>query len=261
MDYKEHLQFWDDRAKLGDLAGSNDFGIKNFEMDTLQKYIKDDMSILDIGCGSGTSAFYFASKNNIDITGLDFSSKMIEQAKIDLEKKKFDNAKMRFFVEDIKNISNSQNISGKQYDLVMTERVIINLASWDEQRKAITDIMKYVKPGGYYLMCENLQEGLDNLNNLRKKMNLGLIDKPWHNRYLSIDEMNNLDGIDIEDCIDFSSTYYFFSRIINAELASRKNEQPSYDSPINELAFNLKNYVDLSALNIGQTRLWVIKNS
>lgn len=261
MDYSKNLKFWDERAKLGDLAGSNDFGIKNFEMNTLNEYIEDGMKILDIGCGSGTSAFYFASNKNIDITGLDFSPQMIEQAKLDLKNKNFDNKKMRFFVEDIKNISDSPNISGEQYDIVMTERVIINLSSWDEQLKAIIDIMKYVKPGGCYLMCENLQEGLDNLNSLRKKMNLEIIDKPWHNRYLTKDEMSSIDEVNVEDCIDFSSTYYFFSRIINAELASREGKQPSYDSSINDLALSLKNHVDLSALDIGQTRLWVIKNN
>ncbi len=72
---KDKLKFWDERAHLSDLAGSNDFGIKNFEMSTLDKYIKDGMKVLDIGCGSGTSAFYFAKNKNIDITGLDLCQK------------------------------------------------------------------------------------------------------------------------------------------------------------------------------------------
>ena len=126
-------------------------------MSTLDKFIEDGMKVLDLGCGSGTSAFHFAKNKDIDITGLDFSPKMIDQANFDMKDRGFDSNKMRFFVEDIKKISDSPHVKNQKYDLVITERVIINLDSWDEQKKAILDIMEFVKDGKY-LMCENLQE-------------------------------------------------------------------------------------------------------
>ena len=43
---EDKLKFWDERAHLSDLAGSNDFGIKNFEMSTLDKFIEDGMKVL-----------------------------------------------------------------------------------------------------------------------------------------------------------------------------------------------------------------------
>jgi ubiquinone/menaquinone biosynthesis C-methylase UbiE len=253
------LKFWNERAALSDTAGSNDFIGKDFEMDAILKHIKDGMNILDIGCGSGTAAFEFASKFDIDITGFDFSPQMIDQANKDMKEKGFDSSKMRFFVEDIKGILDSENIKDKKFDLIITERVIINLDSWDEQEKAIKDIMNFVTDDGAYLMCENLQEGLDNLNKLRSQLKLETINQPWHNRYLKNEEINNIEDILIEDVVDFSSTYYFFSRIINAAISQQNNTQPSYDSPINQLSFQIKDYVDLSALNIGQSRLWVFK--
>lgn len=257
---EDKLKFWDERAHLSDLAGSNDFGIKNFEMSTIEKFIEDGMKVLDLGCGSGTSAFHFARNKDIDITGLDFSSKMIDQANFDMKDRGFDSNKMRFFVEDIKKISDSPHIKNQKYDLVITERVIINLDSWDEQKKAILDIMEFVKKDGRYLMCENLQEGLDNLNKMRNKIDLEPIEKPWHNRYLFKNEIESINEVEIVDSIDFSSTYYFFSRIINAGVASIEKTSPSYDAPVNQLSFDLKDHLDLSNLNIGQTRLWVIKN-
>ena len=45
---EDKLKFWDERAHLSDLAGSNDFGIKNFEMSTLDKFIEDGMKVLDL---------------------------------------------------------------------------------------------------------------------------------------------------------------------------------------------------------------------
>ena len=254
------LEFWNERAAFGHTAGSNDFIGKDFEMDAISKYIKDGMKILDIGCGSGTAAFEFASKFDIDITGFDFSSNMIEQANKDMMAKGFDSSKMRFYVEDIKKILESKNIKDKKFDLVITERVIINLDTWEEQQKAIKDIMNFVSDDGAYLMCENLMEGLNNLNNLRSNLGLEKITHPWHNRYLKSEEVKNISDIIIEDVIDFSSTYYFFSRVINAALSAQENTQPSYDSPINKLAFQMKDFVDLTPLNIGQSRLWVFKN-
>lgn len=258
---KDKLDFWNERASLSDTAGSNDFIGKNFEMDAISKFIKDGMNILDIGCGSGTLAFFLASNFDVDITGCDFSPRMIEQAELDMTKLGFDKKKMRFHVEDVTKILNSSTLENSKFDIVITERVIINLDSWEEQKKAIQDIMNFVKPNGSYLMCENLQDGLDNLNILRNKMNLETIKQPWHNRYLVESEVDEINNVTIADKIDFSSTYYFFSRIINAAVAEKSGNNPEYDSPINKVSFEIKDYIDLSSLNIGQSRLWVIKNT
>ena len=186
---------------------------------------------------------------------------MIEQANLDMKERGFDGNKMRFFVEDIKKISSSSYLKNQKYDLVITERVLINLDTWEEQKKAILDIMDLVEENGKYLMCENIQEGLDNLNEMRSKIDLDPIEKPWHNRYLFQKELDMINEVEIIDSVDFSSTYYFFSRIINAGVASIENNNPSYDAPVNKLSFDLKDHLDLSNLNIGQTRLWVIKKS
>ena len=95
---------------------------------------------------------------------------------------------------------------------------------------------------------------------MRNKIDLEPIEKPWHNRYLFKNEIESINEVEIVDSIDFSSTYYFFSRIINAGVASIEKTSPSYDAPVNQLSFDLKDHVDLSNLNIGQTRLWVHKN-
>ena len=46
---EDKLKFWDERVTSFDLAGSNDYGIKNFEMSTLDKFIEDGMKALDLG--------------------------------------------------------------------------------------------------------------------------------------------------------------------------------------------------------------------
>ena len=54
------------------------------------------------------------------------------------------------------------------FDLVVTERVLINLPSWAHQQQAIDEIALTLKPGGWYVMLENTIDGDQALNELRE---------------------------------------------------------------------------------------------
>ena len=58
-----------------------------------------------------------------------------------------------------------------------------------------------LNPGGMYVMCENSQEGLDAINDLRQQLGLKRIAAPWHNRYLRTNEIESIDipGVTLED--------------------------------------------------------------
>lgn len=254
----EKLKFWDERAKLSDLAGTNDFVLKNLEMKVLLAYLNEGDSILDLGCGSGTAAFYFLDNLDVTITGMDFSPKMIAEAQRAAEEKGFSQERLDFYVHDIREIKELEK-SEKRYDVVMTERVLINLEDWQEQKAAINGIISLLKPGGLYLMCENLSEGLINLNKVRASINLDEIQKPWHNRYISKQEVEEIDCAELLEFRDFTSGYYFLSRVVNAHISKLQDVSPSYDSPINLLAESLDNFLEIEKLDIGQTRLWVFK--
>ena len=108
--------------------------------------------------------------------------------------------------------------------------------------------------GGKFLMCENSQDGLNSINELRVNIGLSKIEPPWHNRYLNDAEVEELSvpGLVLEDVEYFSSTYYFLSRVVNAWLAIKKAKEPCYDHPVNHLALELPPIGKL-----GQTRLWI----
>ena len=258
MNNTEKLKFWDERAKLSDLAGTNDFVLKEIEMKTLLSYCSRGDSILDLGCGSGTAAFYILDKLDVSITGMDFSSKMIAEAQRTAQEKGYDQEKLNFYVNDIRDVKELEKAE-KRYDIVMTERVLINLDNWQEQKDAINGIISLLKPGGIYLMCENLKEGLDNLNKVRVSIGLDDIQKPWHNRYICKNEVQEIDSAELIEFRDFTAGYYFLSRVVNAHLAKLQDSNPSYDSPINLLAESLDGFSEIEKLNIGQTRLWVFK--
>jgi len=135
--------------------------------------------------------------------------------------------------------------------------VLINLDSFDEQIKAIKSISSKLKEGGIFLMCESSIDGLNNINAERIKFNLDQIEMPWHNNYIDDKKLNSeLDNIDLKliETNNFSSTYYFLSRIIYANYAKVNNEDIKYDSLINKMSIKLP-----SLGNFSQTKIWVWK--
>ena len=161
---------------------------------------------------------------------------------------------VRFQQLDILNLQGVQ----ESYDLIFTERVIINLSTWEIQRRAIENIFKLLKPSGIFLMLENSAEGLEEINRFRASIDLPVIEAPWHNRYLKDAEIASIQNPDIKlEKIDYySSTYYFLSRIANAFLAKETGVEPDYNAPLNRLALRLP-----PLGNFGQGRIWVWRRS
>lgn len=251
-DYKNQKsirEFWDSRAGLGLWAGTNDIVAKEVEMLALERYIRNGMKILEAGCGNGVSAIHLAKKFKVDVTASDYSGEMIEAAK-KLFKGQECLGNVRFQQLDILTLVETQEL----YDLIFTERVIINLSTWETQKKGIENIFKLLKPGGVFLMLENSAEGLEEINRFRASIGLPRIEAPWHNRYLRDSEISSIQNPDIKlEKIDYySSTYYFLSRIANAFLAKESGGEPDYNAPLNRLALQLP-----SLGEFGQGRIWV----
>jgi ubiquinone/menaquinone biosynthesis C-methylase UbiE len=255
---EKKLEFWNARAQFGEAAGTNDLPLKAVEMQALSQYVRDGQSVLDIGCGNGLTAFRLLEQFRIDIVGIDFAERMIEEANR-LSATQARGKAVRFAVGDVRQLSRVPAVAGRKFDVVVTERVLINLGSWEEQKLAMRDIVDLLSPDGIYLMCENLEEGLASINQARSAIDLPAIEKPWHNRYLREREVQEIDFATLQEYRDISSTYYFLSRIVNAWVAKQNNEEPRYDSPINQLSLRLGGLRNLESAGFGQTRLWVWK--
>jgi SAM-dependent methyltransferase len=127
------------------------------------------------------------------------------------------------------------------FDAVYTERSLINLNGSADQARAIEKLVEKLKPSGKLILCESFVDGLEEINAFRKPLGLAAIEQPWHNHYLSLDELEETlpENAEILEISNFSSTYYFLSRVVNAWEARREGVEPSYDAPINQLAFSL----------------------
>jgi ubiquinone/menaquinone biosynthesis C-methylase UbiE len=254
----QKLDFWNSRAQYGEQAGTNDLILKRIEMQIILQYTRDGQSILDVGCGNGITAFTLLDALNVEVTGIDYASKMIEDANERLKRRPTeDQAVASFAVGDVKDLSRVEAIKNRKFDLIITERVLINLSSWQEQCDAMRGIMGLLKPDGVYLMIENIDEGLQSINRLRSAIGLSAIEKPWHNRYLRKEEVQAVDFAEMIEYRDFTSAYYLLSRVVNAWVANKQGMEPSYDSDINKLALELMEFRNFEELGLGQTRLWV----
>ena len=241
------LSFWNSRAGLGKWAGTNDIIAKQIEMKAISSYVKDGMNILDIGCGNGITAIEIARKYHATVLGRDYAEEMITNAQ-ELLKGQEHCGSVKFQVGDVTDLPEFAD----KFDMIYTERTIVNLPDWKTQKQAIIDIVGLLKEGGKFVMCENSQDGLDAINVLRLSVGLPSIIHPWHNRYLYDAEIKKIKEVQLLDINYYSSTYYFLSRVVNAWQSAQEGKEPEYEAPINKLA------LQLPPINkMGQGRIWV----
>lgn len=242
------LEFWNNRAGLKEVAGTNDFPLKGLELNLILDRIPAQASVLDVGCGNGETLMRLAREKKCSGAGLDFSEKMIDLARATSEREGLA-GQVRFQIATLPDLP--ENLG--EFDYALTERCLINLDSDATQRQAFLKIMSHLKPGGRYLMIESSIQGLERTNELRELLELERMEPPWHNVFLNESSVENwgTDEFILEEVVPFSSTYHFLSRVVYARLAADKKEDLRYDSDINMLACRLP-----VIGNFGPVRLW-----
>tara|TARA_Y100000310_G_C20653222_1_gene800634 strand:+ start:1085 stop:1858 length:774 start_codon:yes stop_codon:yes gene_type:complete len=243
--------FWDSPDGVA-RSKTCDGGLRILEEHAIQsvvdKVVKPDQRILDAGCGTGSMAHVLALAHPyVVVEGIDQAAAMIHVAK---DHKPLDN--LVFTQGDLLDLKKRP----ARYDLVYTQRVLINFPTWQEQQKALRAIATALKPGGKYLMCESIQDALNTLNVVRRRVGLADIVPPETARYLRTDELAQMKvGLWDYQRDSFSSEYYFLSRVVNAWLAAREGKEPDYDAPVNQLSLDVPSGIVNGA--IAQTQLWV----
>lgn len=106
-------------------------------LEILNKYIKDNDDILDVGCGAGVISFYFASKGH-KVYGIDISERAIDSCINSLKILKLKTAS--FSVMDF-----PSRIPNKTFDVVIMCEVLEHL---EDDDKAFKQIFALLKKGG-----------------------------------------------------------------------------------------------------------------
>lgn len=244
--------FWDDRAKLGKISGSNDFMLKRIETDFILRFLPRGARVLDAGCGNGETLIEACEKIAINGMGLDFSPEMVALATQNGKPFK-DRLSWRF--ADLRDLPKDIGL----FDAVYTQRSLINLNSLDEQREAFENIMALVKPGGSFIMVECTVDGQNKTNAQREILGIEQMEIPWHNLFFSTAEVESWQnaGRRIEYFDHISSTYHFLSRVVYAAVGEPDGGELKYDSKINKIALRLPPNIG----DFGPVKGWIWRKS
>ncbi len=243
------VDFWTARSKLGDISGSNDFMLKKLETDfILSKISKNCRRVLDLGCGNGDTLIEAHKLYGCEGVGIDFSPGMVELANKNAQKYF---KSLRFQQADIRNLPEDLG----SFDVIYTQRCLINLDSPQEQKRAFDKILSLLNPGGIYIMVENTVEGHEKTNNLRRSLNIAELEIPWHNIYMNSKDIESwaTPTINLEYFEHISSTYHFMSRVVYAYLGEPGGGELKYDSEINKLSLLLPGNIG----DFGPVKGWV----
>jgi len=206
---KENRKYWED-PNTRSLIDPN---MKELEIDFISRYLRDEHKVADIGCGDGNTVVNIAPRVK-SILGIERSDYLKNMAIQKIAENKIENASI--CSGDI-----LETDFCEEFDIVITERVLINLPSWELQYQAIENIHRNLRAGGLYLMVENTIDGHNALNRLRQAVGLKPIDIHWHNLYLDYEIF--CDGIkgkfEILERYGFS-LYYFLTRVYTQMFAN-----------------------------------------
>lgn len=247
---KETLQYWDDRALENKDARSithYDIHQRQFEIEFISKYLKKDQSVLEIGCGNGYTTGIINSLI-ANIKAIDFSPEMINRAK-----KEVSGENIEFTVGDVRNL----NID-KQYDVIITQRCLINILSWEMQQEGLLNIAKCLKPGGIFIMFEGSADGKRNLNTVRKTFGLKEIPKVEYNLDFEEQDLRTFmkDEFDLLEKNTFGQ-YEYITRVIYP--LSIAPEDPQYESKFHDIALKSVQTLKDSHPDISKLAMWVWK--
>ena len=101
--------------------------------------------VIDIGCGDGTNSAFFKAKG-IDIVGVDFSEKLIQQGN-----KLYPQLKNRLCVGDCLNLQ----FTNRTFDIAVMIGVLHHINSREKQIKAVQEALRLLKNEGILIIRES----------------------------------------------------------------------------------------------------------
>ena len=202
---------------------------RDLEVATISSYLRDNIRVLEVGCGNGYLATKMIEKFSISLEGFDFSEELVALALKQTHAHARGSA--TFEVGDVLTYDKVDT-----FDIAYSVRCIQNLECFDDQKIALRNIVAALKVGGEYIMEECFWTGLNNLNEARAELDLPPIAESWHNTFF--DESDTIEYLRSLGCayVDqnaFLSGYYFGSRVLLPALTP-KDKKVSSSSRLND---------------------------
>lgn len=244
---KETKDFWNKRAYevIDELSVTdNDIYRRILETRTLVELLPENMSIIDIGCGTGWGTREF-SKVASSIVGSDFSEEMISIAKSK-------GGNVLYEVDDIR----TSETHFDQFDVAISQRCIINILDEEQQYNAIKNIHAKLVKNGIYLMLEGSRNGREALNVAREFAGLERMPIVEFNRDFEENKLQKfLDDLFIIEQKIYFGLYDYLSRVIYPLAVFPTS--PQYKSKLNKYGSELE--INDQFKELSRTFLYVLR--
>lgn len=248
MAYKrrESLKYWN----KNDVESMYDKHLLNAEIELIIQRIPPNTKILDAGCGEGEGTLVYSAIPGVVVHAVDFSQTRLSKAKDRLKERENVVLKRVDFL--------GQYQLDNDYDIIVSQRFLINLTEWRLQSKILLDLMSMLKPGGRMLIFEGSRQGVDSLNEFRAAWGLDPIPVKWHNLFLDDDmllEFMQLHSYSLKET-DGLGTYLLLTRGIRPNLDRELN----WDCEFNKIAATnkIKELLGFST-RYSRLKLWVFQ--
>jgi ubiquinone/menaquinone biosynthesis C-methylase UbiE len=225
-DYVQHVlnHYKEEAAKNGASAASTmwDNTTRGRELDAIVRLVRhvggSDLSgqrLLEVGAGNGVLLAHLdAVLPELSPVGVEFSPDMLAVA----QERKLPRAKLTR--GDVRALE----FPDASFDIVVTERCVINLMEPQHQAEAIAQIARVLRPGGHYICIEAFTDGHQQMNQARQDIGLPPIPQAHHNLWFdkawfkeqvaSFFEIVDLSAIPSLPRENFLSSHYFASRVL-----------------------------------------------
>jgi 2-polyprenyl-3-methyl-5-hydroxy-6-metoxy-1,4-benzoquinol methylase len=186
--------------------------IKFFTMELKNQFPEGNFSLLDAGCGNGYLLSILRQEfPKARLFGLEFTPELWEIASL----RKL--PKVEIINHDLRK---NDWFSKKKFDVIITERVIINILDRKDQYTAIENLAAKLKVGGLYLHSESYRAPLEELNSARRENLLEEVEESYQNLYLKDTFAMNLKqyGLEAYETVvpeNYLSTHFFVSRVFH----------------------------------------------
>lgn len=243
---KEVLDYWNDT----EVESMYDKHLLNAEIQLLLKHIPEGAKILDAGCGEAEGTLAYSSIPGTVVHAVDFSETRLLKARERLADRKNVICKQVDFLGEYE--------LDRDYDIIVSQRFLINLMEWKLQQTVLLDLASMLKPGGKLLMLEGSRQGVDLLNQFRVALGLNAIEVKWHNLFFddeALIEFMTQNGLRlvVEDGL---GSYFLLTRGVRPVFDPTLN----WDSDFNQLAAS-ERIEDLLRLGskFSRLKLWVFQ--
>lgn len=244
---KDALEYWNDET----VESMYDKHLLNAETQLIKQHISENAKILDAGCGEGEGTLVYSRIPGVTIDAADFSDTRLKKA--------------------AQRLAGCENVTLKKvdflggysldidYDLIISQRFLINITEWRLQQKVLLDLMSLLKMGGKLIMLEGSKQGVDSLNKFRSFWELDPIPVKWHNFFLDDDlltEFMSKNGFKLIGK-DGLGTYFLLTRGLRPIF----DEDLKWDCDFNRIAAKttVSNTLGIDDTNFSRLKLWIFK--